>query len=64
MNNFIIINTTSPVDKVEIYNLIGNKIISQSTNTNLVEVATLSEGIYLMVVYSGNRKGIKKVIIN
>jgi len=63
-NNFIIINTTSPVDKVEIYNLIGNKIISQSTNTNLVEVATLSEGIYLMVVYSGNRKGIKKVIIN
>ena len=63
-NNFIIINTTSPIDKVEIYNLIGNKIISQATNTNLVEVATLSEGVYLMVVYSGNKKGIKKVIRN
>jgi beta-glucanase (GH16 family) len=63
-NNYITINATSKIDKVEIYNLIGNKIISQATNTNLVEVATLSEGIYLMVVYSGNRKGIKKVIIN
>jgi beta-glucanase (GH16 family) len=63
-NNYITINATSQIDKVEIFNLLGNKIISQSTNTNEIEVASLSKGVYLMVVHSGNRKGIKKVIIN
>jgi hypothetical protein len=46
------------------YSLIGAKVISQTNNTNEIEVSNLSKGVYLMVVYSGNKKGSKKVIIN
>ena len=63
-HNYISIESTSDIDKVEMYSLIGAKVISQTTNTNEIEVSNLSKGVYLMVVYSGNKKGSKKVIIN
>lgn len=63
-HNYISIQSTSNIDKVEMYSLIGAKVISQTTNTNEIEVSNLSKGVYLMVVYSGNKKGSKKVIIN
>jgi hypothetical protein len=43
---------------------LANDKLSFHGTTNEIEVASLSKGVYLMVVYSGNRKGIKKVIIN
>jgi beta-glucanase (GH16 family) len=64
VHNYISIQSTSDIDKVEMYSLIGAKVISQTTNTNEIEVSNLSKGVYLMVVYSGNKKGSKKVIIN
>ena len=63
-HNYISIQSTSDIDKVEMYSLIGVKVISQTNNTNEIEVSNLSKGVYLMVVYSGNKKGSKKVIIN
>jgi beta-glucanase (GH16 family) len=63
-HNYISIQSTSVIDKVEMYSLIGAKVISQTNNTNEIEVSNLSKGVYLMVVYSGNKKGSKKVIIN
>lgn len=63
-HNYISIQSTSNIDKVEMYSLIGAKVISQTNNTNEIEVSNLSKGVYLMVVYSGNKKGSKKVIIN
>jgi beta-glucanase (GH16 family) len=64
VHNYISIQSTSDIDKVEMYSLIGAKVISQTNNTNEIEVSNLSKGVYLMVVYSGNKKGSKKVIIN
>lgn len=63
-HNYISIQSTSNIDKVEMYSIIGAKVISQTNNTNEIEVSNLSKGVYLMVVYSGNKKGSKKVIIN
>lgn len=63
-HNYISIQSTSNIDKVEMYSPIGAKVISQTNNTNEIEVSNLSKGVYLMVVYSGNKKGSKKVIIN
>lgn len=63
-HNYISIQSTSDIDKVEMYSPIGAKVISQTNNTNEIEVSNLSKGVYLMVVYSGNKKGSKKVIIN
>ncbi|WP_291135119.1 family 16 glycosylhydrolase [Flavobacterium sp. UBA7663] len=63
-HNYISITSGSSIDKVEIYNLIGNKVLSTTLNTNEIEVSNFSNGMYLLVVYSGSKRGIKKVIIN
>ena len=63
-HNYITITSSSSIDNVEIYNLVGNKVLSTTLNTNEIEVSNLSSGMYLLVVYSGSKRGIKKVIIN
>jgi beta-glucanase (GH16 family) len=51
------------VDKVEIYNLIGNLVIN-TTATERIDVSSLSKGVYLLTVYSGTQKSVKKLIVN
>lgn len=63
-HNYLNITSNYTIDKVEMYSLIGNKVLSTSKYTNPIEVSNLSTGIYLVVVYSGDKRGIKKVIIN
>jgi beta-glucanase (GH16 family) len=63
-HNYLNITSNYTIDKVEMYSLIGNKVLSTSKYTNPIEVSNLSAGIYLVVVYSGDKRGIKKVIIN
>jgi hypothetical protein len=63
-HNYLNITSNYTIDKVEMYSLIGNKVLSKSKYTNPIEVSNLSAGIYLVVVYSGDKRGIKKVIIN
>ncbi len=63
-NDYITLTSTSSIDKVEIYNLLGSKVSSTTINTNKIEVSNLANGLYLMVVYSGNKKGMQKVLIN
>lgn len=61
-----VLNITSKttIDKVEIYNIIGNKVLSTTTNTNKLETSNLPKGIYLLTVYSGTKKGTKKLMID
>lgn len=63
VNDFIDITSNFAIDKIELYNLIGNKVYD-SANTNRLEVSSLSKGIYLIAVYSGSERRIKKIIIN
>lgn len=60
-----VINITSNInlDKVELYNLLGNLVLKTETNTNSIDVTNLSSGIYLISVYSGNERVVKKIII-
>eukprot|EP01038_Epipyxis_sp_PR26KG_P019907 gene19907-28182_t len=53
-----VINITSNInlDKVELYNLLGNLVLKTETNTNSIDVTNLSSGIYLISVYSGNER--------
>jgi beta-glucanase (GH16 family) len=62
-HDYINITSKYDIDKVEIYSLFGNKVLSK-LNSNQVEISNLSTGVYLLVVYSGDKKGMKKVIIN
>ena len=38
-------------------------VVATSTNTNYVDVRNLNTGFYLVAVYSGDKKSIKKIIV-
>ena len=59
------INSTINIDKVEMYNLLGNLVLKTTTNGNInnIDISSLSKGIYLMTVYSGLDKSTKKLIV-
>ena len=56
------IRTNEPIDKVELYNTIGQLIVAEKT-TN-INISSLKTGIYILKIYSGNRSVIKKVMID
>jgi beta-glucanase (GH16 family) len=64
VSDFIQINSENQIDKVEMYGLIGNKVLETQINTNRIDVSNVSKGIYILSVYSGNKRTNKKIIIH
>jgi beta-glucanase (GH16 family) len=60
----ITISTSSVIDKVELYDVFGKRILSQTKKMKALDVSNLNAGFYLLNIYSGNKKSSKKVIIN
>jgi beta-glucanase (GH16 family) len=56
------IRTNEPIDKVELYNTIGQLIVAKKT-TN-VNISSINIGVYILKIYSGNRIVTKKVMID
>jgi len=63
VDDFLTIETKMPLDKVEIYNMVGNLVLSTSEGFAKIDVKKLSKGIYLLAVYSGNKRSVKKLIV-
>jgi hypothetical protein len=63
VDDFVIINSKNDIDKVQIFNMFGNLVLETTINTNKVAVKNLSKGIYLLAVYEGNKRSIKKMIV-
>ncbi len=63
VNDYLTISSSSAIDKIEIYNMIGN-LVMETINTTTVDVQHLSHGMYLVAVYSGKNKSVKKMIVN
>lgn len=63
VENYLNINSQSTIDKVEIYDLVGKLVLTTLVNTNYVDVRNLNKGFYLISVYSGDKKSIKKIIV-
>ena len=62
--DFTIYNS-NPKFSVEIFNLIGQKILGkQSMNSNSLSVSKLPKGIYLIKITDGTQSIIKKIVIN
>jgi len=57
------ITSTNPVTGIELYNLTG-KLVLKTTNTNQINVSSLHSGFYLITVFSGSTKTVKKLIVN
>lgn len=64
VTDFINIQTTVAIDKVEIYSLLGKLVLSSSTPTEPIAVKNLAKGMYLLAVYQGDKKSVKKMIVN
>ncbi len=63
VTNIINITSSINIDKVELYDILGNLVIKNETNTNSIDVSSLTSGIYLISVYSGNERIVKKISI-
>lgn len=63
IDDVIEINSTITIDKVEIYNLLGTIVVMQESNTKRIDVSHLQSGVYLISLYSGEEKIVKKIII-
>jgi beta-glucanase (GH16 family) len=62
-HNTVYIESTTAVDTIEIYNMLG-VLVAEAKNSNEIAINNLSNGIYLLTVYSGTQKSIKKLIVN
>lgn len=51
------------IDKIEIYSVLGNKILTKE-NTNTIDVSSFEKGIYLLKIYSDGKQTIKKMVKN
>ena len=66
-NNSVIIleNNPNSFTSYTIVNELGQKIISQKTNKNLINISTLSKGIYTVIfTKNNNRVAVKKLLVN
>ena len=54
------INSSSTIDKVEVYNVLGGKV--GETNTKTIDLSKQPSGIYFLKIYSKSIITSKKVI--
>jgi hypothetical protein len=63
-NEFVQISTSETITGVEVYNLIGKKVISSSKLiNNKIDISNLSKGVYVLKVMSNDLIGSRKIII-
>jgi beta-glucanase (GH16 family) len=62
VSDYLNIKSKNKIDKVEIYNLSGSLVLQANIDTNLIDVTNLSKGIYILGVYSENKRSLKKMI--
>lgn len=60
VTNFFTIDAQKTIQKVEVYNLMGAKVME--TNQTQVNISSLNAGMYLVKIYSENRVGVQKII--
>lgn len=60
--DYITISSNKIIDRIELFNLLGTLVLNTEVNTNKIDIRDLPKGIYLMAVYSGTERTIKKVI--
>jgi hypothetical protein len=61
VQNEISISSANSIDAIEIFDMLGKKIITQY-NQSTADVSKLSSGIYILKVTSGDKIGTKKII--
>ena len=63
-NSIININSKVLVDRVEVYDILGKLMFSESKNTKNLDVSSLKSGLYILNIYSESYKIVKKIVVN
>lgn len=65
VNTKINISTQLNIDKVDLYDITGKLILTTNKpKSNVIDVSAITNGMYLLKIYSGERSSTKKVVIN
>lgn len=57
------LHSENPITKIEIYNITGVLVKSSTEISDKMDISNLSSGIYILTVYSGNNRTVKKLIV-
>lgn len=59
----IYINTPQKLDRVELYNMLGQKVMESTSNLDQLNVATQSSGVYILKLYQGSNVITEQVVV-
>jgi len=60
----IYIQSSLNINQVELYNVFGKLILKEVKSTKVLNMGNLAPGLYLLYIYSGNTKAVKKILVN
>ena len=60
--NSLTIDSQTPVEKVEVYTILGQKVIEKSSDLGSVSTETLSKGIYMLKILSEKGSTTRRLI--
>lgn len=63
-HDFLEISSELEIDKVEIYTITGSLIKTVTRDVDKIAIENMSAGVYLVRVYSGGNRMVKKLIVN
>lgn len=62
-SNFIKINTSEKIDKLELYSTLGQIVLKQENSNKQLSTAQVKPGLYLLKIFSNNKTVTKKILI-
>ena len=63
-NSKINISSQFKIDKIDLYDMLGKLILTNKSESNVIDVSAITNGMYLLKIYSGERSSTKKLVIN
>ena len=60
-SNFVNITSRETIDKIELYSILGKKVL-EVNHSNSIDISAINSGIYFAKIYSGNISISKKII--
>jgi len=63
-NGVLNITSKTPINRIEIYSILGKEILNTTISTNSVDISNLNRGVYIIKAHSNYELGIKRIIKN
>ena len=65
VNDILTVKSKSNINKVEVYSVLGKKVLSNNLSSNTLNMESLSKGVYIVKLYQDNQAiGVKKIVKN